>query len=99
MIIGQHLRELREDKGLLLRQVAAFLEVDTAYISKIERGEKNIKREFILKLAELYNTNIEEMLILWLADQLFDLVKNEELGLKALKVTELELLKISNNQH
>jgi len=39
------------------------------------------------------------MLILWLADQLFDLVKNEELGLKALKVTELELLKISNNQH
>jgi len=99
MIIGQHLRELREEKGLLLRQVAAFLEVDTAYISKIERGEKNIKREFILKLAELYNTNIEEMLILWLADQLFDLVKNEELGLKALKVTELELLKISNNQH
>lgn len=55
MIIGQHLRELREEKGLLLRQVAAFLEVDTAYISKIERGEKNIKREFILKLAELYN--------------------------------------------
>lgn len=99
MIIGQHLRELREEKGLLLRQVAAFLEVDTAYISKMERGEKNIKREFILKLAELYNTNIEEMLILWLADQLFDLVKNEELGLKALKVTELELLKISNNQH
>ena len=99
MIIGQHLRELREEKGLLLRQVAAFLEVDTAYISKIKRGEKNIKREFILKLAELYNTNIEEMLILWLADQLFDLVKNEELGLKALKVTELELLKISNNQH
>ena len=99
MIIGKHLRELREEKGLLLRQVAAFLEVDTAYISKMEPGEKNIKREFILKLAELYNASKEEMLILWLADQLFDLVKNEELGLKALKVTELELLKISNNQH
>lgn len=64
----------------------------------MERGEKNIKREYILKLAELYNTNIEKMLILWLTDQLFDLVKNEELGLKALKVTEIELLKISNNR-
>lgn len=99
MITGQHLRELREEKGLLLRQVAAFLEVDTAYISKMERGAKYIKREFILKLAELYKANEEEMLILWLADQLFDLVKNKELRLKALKVTELELLKISNNQH
>ena len=43
MIIGKKLRELREQKGLLLRQVAASLEVDTAYISKMERGEKNIK--------------------------------------------------------
>ena len=57
MIIGKHLRELREEKGLLLRQVAASLEVDTAYISKMERGEKNIKREFILKLAEIYKVN------------------------------------------
>lgn len=32
MIIGQHLREVQEEKGLLLRQVDAFLEVDTAYI-------------------------------------------------------------------
>lgn len=98
MIIGKHLRELREKNGLLLRQVAASLEVDTAYISKMERGEKNIKREFILKLAEIYKANKDEMLILWLADQLFDLVKNEELGLKALKITELELLKISDNK-
>jgi transcriptional regulator with XRE-family HTH domain len=45
MIIGQKLRELRGEKGLLLRQVAAELEVDTAYMSKMERGEKNIKRE------------------------------------------------------
>lgn len=35
------------------------------------------------------------MLILWLADQLFDLVKNEEFGLKALKITELELQKLA----
>jgi transcriptional regulator with XRE-family HTH domain len=86
MIIGQHLRELREEKGLLLRQVAAFLEVDTAYISKMERGEKAIKREFILKLAEIYKTNQEELLTLWLPDQVFTIVKNEGNAATALNI-------------
>ena len=62
MIIGKHLRELREEQGLLLLQVAASLEVDTAYISKMERGEKNTKRVFILKLAEIYKVNLDDLL-------------------------------------
>jgi HTH-type transcriptional regulator, competence development regulator len=86
MIIGKHLRELREEKGLLLRQVAAFLEVDTAYISKMERGEKNIKREFIEKLTGLYEANMDELLTIWLADQVFDLVKDEKFANAALNI-------------
>ena len=91
MIIGKKLRELREQKGLLLRQVAAKLEVDTAYISKMERGEKNIKREFIVKLAKIYQANTDELLTIWLADQIFDLVKDEDVALNALSLTEKEL--------
>jgi len=95
MIVGKHLRELREQKGLLLRQVAAFLEVDTAYISKMERGEKAIKRDFILKLAEIYQANTNDLLTIWLASQILDLVKNEEVALGALSVTERELKTMS----
>jgi HTH-type transcriptional regulator, competence development regulator len=84
MIIGKKLRELREQKGLLLRQVAAELEVDTAYISKMEQGKKNIKREFILKLANIYQADPKELITSWLADQLYDIVKDEELGEKAI---------------
>lgn len=84
MIIGKYLRELREKNGLLLRQVAASLEVDTAYISKMERGEKNIKREFIIQLAQMYNTNVNELLTLWLADQVYLILKDEELAPNAL---------------
>jgi transcriptional regulator with XRE-family HTH domain len=84
MIIGKHLRELREEKGLLLRQVAAYLEVDTAYISKMERGEKNIKREFVLQLAEMYNANAEELLTVWLASQVYSLLKDEPTANKVL---------------
>jgi len=86
MIIGKKLRELREQKGLLLRQVAASLEVDTAYISKMERGEKNIKREFILKLAELYKTDKDQLLTIWLADMVYDIVKDEDLAIQALEI-------------
>lgn len=94
MIIGKKLRELREQKGLLLRQVAAYLEVDTAYISKMERGEKNIKREFIVQLAKYYEVNLNELIAIWLADQIVDIVKNEEHAIAALAVAEKELNKL-----
>ncbi len=86
MIIGQKLRDLREEKGLLLRQVAAELEVDTAYISKMERGEKNIKKDYIIQLASIYGYDETELIALWLADIVFYTVKNETTALQALDI-------------
>lgn len=88
MIIGQKLRNLREEKGLLLRQVAAELEVDTAYISKMERGEKNIKRDYIIKLASLYRYSSEDLVTLWLADKVYDIIKEEKNAIEALRIAE-----------
>ena len=86
MIIGKKLRELREQKGLLLRQVAAELEVDTAYISKMEQGKKNIKREFIVKLANIYKVDPKELITIWLANQILEIVKNEDVAKDALNI-------------
>jgi len=91
MIIGQKLRELREEKGLLLRQVAAELEVDTAYISKMERGEKNIKKEYILQLAKLYGYDENELIAIWLADKINDTIKDEPMALKAIEIVKEHL--------
>lgn len=93
MIIGQKLRELREVKGLLLRQVAAELEVDTAYISKMERGEKNIKKEFIIKLASLYDFDENEMIAIWLADKILETIKDESSAKLALNIANTYLSK------
>ena len=41
---GETIRHIRENKGMLLRQVAATLEIDTALISKIERGERTAQK-------------------------------------------------------
>lgn len=90
-MIGKKLRELREGKGLLLRQVAALLEVDTAYVSKMERGDKNIKREFIEELAKIYKADTNELLSLWLAEKVYEILKDEKNAAEALKIVEQNL--------
>ena len=62
MTFGETIRKLREDKKLLLRQVAAFMEVDTAFVSKLERAERNASREQVLKLAEFLDTPSDDLL-------------------------------------
>ncbi len=91
MFLGKRIRELREEKGLLQRHLAAGLEVDTPMYSKIERGERRAKKEQVLKLAELFNTDKDELLTLWLAGQIYDLVKDESHINEAFKMVENKL--------
>ena len=88
---GDRIRELRINKNLLLRQVASKLDVDTSIISKIERGERPIKREQITVLAEILDADKIELLTLWLADQLYDVVKDEKLATEAMQVVEKKI--------
>ena len=53
MFLGKRIKELREEKQLLQRQLAAELEIDTPMFSKIERGERKAKREQVIELARL----------------------------------------------
>lgn len=76
--LGQRVRELREKKELLLRQIAAYLEVDTALMSKIERGDRNASREQVTKIAEFLKADLNELLTLWLADKLESVVGEEK---------------------
>lgn len=45
MLLGKRIKELREEQGLLQRQLAAILEIDTPMFSKIERGDRRAKRD------------------------------------------------------
>jgi len=44
---GERIRTLSEKQNLYLRQVAPLLDVDTAIISKVERGDRQLKKELI----------------------------------------------------
>lgn len=66
MLFGKKIRELRDENGVLQRQLAALLEIDTPMFSKIERGDRRAKREQVIKLAEYFHQDENEMLTLWL---------------------------------
>jgi transcriptional regulator with XRE-family HTH domain len=90
---GEKIRTLREKQHLYLRQVAPLLEMDTAQLSKIEKGIRQLKREQIPIIAEILKASSDELMTLWLADQIYAVVKDEKLALQALTVTEDEVKK------
>lgn len=94
---SEHIRNLREERKIRQREVAACLKADTAFISKLEKGERQARRDQVLLLAELFNVDKEELLSLWLSEKVYDLVKDEEVALKALSKTEKDLKAVSKN--
>ena len=84
-LFGKKIRALREAQGLLQRQVAYHLDIDSPMLSNIERGDRRARREWIPKLAQLLNVSEEELLTFWLADKVFDVVNDEKLAKETIK--------------
>ncbi len=85
---GEKIRTLREKQKLYLRQVAPLLKMDTAQLSKIEKGLRQLKREQITVLADILKANADELQTIWLADQIYAVVKDEKFANEAMLVAE-----------
>ena len=88
---GQRIKLLRESKSILQKHLAYSLQIDTPLYSKIERGERSAKREQVLIIAKTLDVEKNELLILWLADKILDLVDGDEVALKAIKEAEKQV--------
>ena len=75
---GNKIRMLREDKQIPQRQLAAALEIDTATYCKIEKGDRRAKREQVTVLAVLLEVNSIDLLRLWSADKVYEIIAEEE---------------------
>lgn len=85
---GDIILKQREDKGLPLRTVAAYLDIDQAILSKIERGQRNASREQVIKLADFFKIDENDLLVAWLSDKLVYEVEGEQMALQALQAAE-----------
>ncbi len=90
--LGTLIRNLRKERKLPLREVAGFLDMDQAILSKIERGLRNITREQIIKLADYFQVNQEDLLVAWLSDKIMYTIGDEETALKALQMAEEQVV-------
>ena len=88
---GEKIRKLRDEKRLLLREVAIQLDIDIPMLSKIERGERKAKKQQIRLFSKILKANRDDLLTLWLADQVVEVLEDEELALKAIQVAEEEV--------
>jgi len=66
-------------------------DIDVAILSKMERGERKLTKELILKLAALYKANPDQLIVDFLSEKVIYELKDEELGLRALKIAEQRL--------
>ena len=58
----QPLRDLREDRDLLQRQVAERLRCSQRVYSNYERGERDIPTDILIRLSEFYDVSVDYLL-------------------------------------
>ena len=74
---GDIIKNERENKGLLLRQVASALEIDQAIVSKFERGERKPSKNQVEKFADFYDLDKNKLITSWLSDQIANTIPYE----------------------
>ncbi|MDR1983333.1 MAG: helix-turn-helix domain-containing protein [Prevotellaceae bacterium] len=89
MMFIERIKQLREDRQLPQRKLAEALDIDSATYCKIEKGERKSKREQVIIIAELLKANKDELLTLWLAEQIMEVIEDEkELANRALVIVQ-----------
>jgi hypothetical protein len=87
MLLSDQLKEMREQKGIPQRIVAAKLDIDTATYCKMEKGALKPKRSHIPLLASLFEVNEEQLLKDWLAEKITSLAMTEaQVAVEALEI-------------
>ncbi len=59
-IFAQRIKTAREENGLLQKELATTLHIDVP-MYRIERGDRNVKREQVLLLSHLLNIEQKEL--------------------------------------
>lgn len=98
MAFGNYIRKLREEKQLLLREVASQMSIDTALLSKIERGTRMARKEQVEDLAKALNKSKNELLNFWMADKIVNMLKDESNITEILKKVEEEIKNLTNKK-
>ena len=88
---GDIIRKKREEKGMLLRQLAALIDMDTAILSKVERGARKARREQVEKIAKALDLNEKELMVEYLSENIAYEILDEVSAMDVLKAAEAKV--------
>jgi len=97
MYLSELLKYHREKKELLMRELAYKVDVDTAVISKIEKGDRKPTKEQLHKYAIALDIDYTQLHLLWLSEKVYQEIKEEETALEVLKVVAKRIKEEKNN--
>jgi transcriptional regulator with XRE-family HTH domain len=89
--LGQILKNGREAKGMLLREVAAAINADTAMISKFEKGERKPTREQLVALSKVLEIDERNILVCYLSDKVVSEIINEDVAKEVLETAKIKI--------
>jgi ribosome-binding protein aMBF1 (putative translation factor) len=76
--VGEIIREKREEKGMLLRHLAAEIDIDQALLSKIERGERKATKQQIVKFETVFALKKGELMLQYLSENIaYDIIEEK----------------------
>ncbi|MBW8049941.1 MAG: helix-turn-helix transcriptional regulator [Cytophagales bacterium] len=85
---GEYIRKLREESGLPIRKIAAELDIDPSTLSKIERNARSANKDLIKNIAKIFKVSEKELLLYYYSDKIVYELRDEDIGIEALKVAE-----------
>lgn len=61
MSVASNIKRLREEKGLLQKEVASEMDLGVSHYSKIENGQREASVELLDKLSKFYGITIDDI--------------------------------------
>lgn len=86
--LGETLKCAREEKDLILRKVAAEVDIDQSLISKFEKNERKPTMEQIVRLVKFYELSESDLMINWFSEKIAEEIKDIESTSEILKVAQ-----------
>lgn len=86
--LGEILKCAREEREMILRKVAAEVDIDQSLISKFEKNERKPTMNQLVRIAEFYGLSESKLTIIWHSEKIADELKFSESTSEILKVAE-----------
>ena len=85
---GETIKNLRLEKNLPQRKVAALLDIDTSILSKYEKNVRQPPNELIERIAKIFDVDSQTLIFEAFTDKIANQFIEDEIDSKTLRVAE-----------